>query len=126
MIDEFANIIILCAVIMAIVMGITLISASQYTIECINGIHSANISLETHKIIHIEKYNGQQNDLIDCAFWKPEKYPCKIKYEITTDTGEIIGTTLNNLKLNGTCTMYINKCKWNDAEIAWFNDCYEI
>ena len=107
-----------------IIVGFMILSGTVYTKVAIDDIKNADLSIELHEITNIEKYYDKQNTLVDAAMWKPEKYPCRIKYEITTETGEIIGTDVDCLKLDGTYTMYINRCVWNEEEIAWFNDCY--
>ena len=126
--DTIAWIIVLAIFGLILLIFFSILSSCIYSETMNHNIDYSKLSIEQHKITDIQKYHSNELSLFELGLWTKIKYPCdsKIKYEITTESGEIIGASMTNLRLNAIYVLYINRNVWNGEEVAWFNDFYMI
>ena len=117
---------VVTAIIMTIIVVISIITTGIYTSNVNNNIEHSKMSIESHTIVDIQSYSSISKTYGDQTLLKYDKYPTssKIKYEVTLETGEIIGTSAKCLQLNETYMMYIYRSNWQGNDVVWFDDCY--
>ena len=131
-IDIMMRALIIMGIFMAIFMGTAAVGTVMNvlsSIEATDILDNAHDSLETHTITDMHKYTWSGRSLYDTIIGNRQpKYPSllldedSIKYEITFENGEIIGTNIDNLKIGNSYEMFIYRVIYNDKNIAWATD----